>query len=165
MLSKAIQDATNEQIKHELDSAYLYLAMSAYCESQSLPGFATWLRVQWQEETGHAMKLFRYLTDRGARVTLQALAQPPADYHSPLELFQQVLSHEQKVTGLINKLYELAVKENDYPTQVELQWFVKEQVEEEKSAGDIVAMLKMLGGNGTSLMMLDRELGRRGAAK
>jgi len=165
MLSKALQDAINEQIKHEMDSAHLYLSMSAYCEAHNLPGFASWLRVQWQEETSHAMKFFRYLIDRGVRVSLQGIDRPPVDFKSPLDLFQQVLAHEQKVTGLINRLYDMASKENEYPTLVELQWFIKEQVEEEKSAGDIVAMLTMVGESGTPLIMLDRQLGARGAGK
>lgn len=161
MLSKGIQDAINDQIKHEVDSAYLYLAMSAYCESLQYPGIATWLRVQWQEELEHAMKLFKYVHDRGGRVTLQAVDRPPADYKSVLDVFQQVLSHEQKVTALINKLYEIAMKENDYASQIELQWFIREQVEEEKNAGDIIQQLKMVGENGTALLMLDRQLGAR----
>jgi ferritin len=163
MLSKSLQDAINEQMKHEIESAYLYLAMSAYCESINLPGTAAWLRVQWQEELSHAMKLFTYVHDRGGRVVLKAVDQPPVDYASPYEIFKQVLAHEQKVTGMINKLYEAAIRENDYATQVELQWFIKEQVEEEKNATDILRLFEMVGDSGISLMMLDRQLGSRGA--
>ena len=111
------------------------------------------------------MKLFRYLVDRGAKVVLQGIDKPPADFRSPLDLFQQVFAHEQKVTALINKLYDLATKENDYATLVELQWFVKEQVEEEKNAGDIVSMVKMVGESGPPLIMLDRQLGARAAQR
>ena len=161
MLSKGIQDAINEQIKHEVESAYLYLSMSAYCESLQYSGIATWLRVQWQEELEHAMKLFKYVHERGGRVTLQAIERPPAEFKSLLDVFQQVLAHEQKVTSLINKLYELTLKEPDYASQIELQWFIKEQVEEEKNAGDIIQQLKTVGENGTALIMLDRQLGAR----
>jgi ferritin len=165
MLSKTIQDAINEQIKHEINSAYLYLSMSAYSESQNLPGCANWLRLQWQEELSHALKLFTYVGERGGRVTLQAIDRPPADYQSPLDIFQQVLVHEQKVTSLINQLYATAVRENDYATQIELQWFINEQVEEEKNVSEIVAQLKIIGESGPSLLMLDRQLGARGAGK
>ena len=161
MLSKGVQDAINEQIKHEVESAYLYLSMSAYCESLQYSGIATWLRIQWQEELDHAMKLFKYVHERGGRVILQAIDRPPAEFKSLLDVFQQVLAHEQKVTSLINKLYELTLKEPDYASQIELQWFIKEQVEEEKNAGDIIQQLKTVGENGTALIMLDRQLGAR----
>ena len=162
MISKALQDALNEQIKNELYSAYLYLSMSAYFERINLPGSARWMRLQSQEETSHAMKFFDHLNDRGGTVVLQAIDQPPSEFKSPLEMFQQALAHEQKVTGMINKLYALAVKENDYPAQVELQWFVTEQVEEEKNATQIVELLKMVGEHSPSLLMIDRQLGARG---
>jgi ferritin len=161
MLSKAVQDAINEQIKNELYSAYLYLSMAAYCESINLPGFAHWMRRQYEEEVSHGLKFFDYLTERGARVTLKAIDQPPADFKSPLAMFQQTLEHEQKVTGLIEAIYALAVKENDYASQVELQWFIKEQVEEEKSASEILEQLKMMGEHAPSLIMMDRHLASR----
>jgi ferritin len=161
MLSKVVEDAINEQIKNELYSAYLYLAMSAHFEVANLPGSAHWMRLQSQEEVEHAMKFFDYVNERGGRVVLQAINQPPAEFKSPLDIFQQALEHEQKVTGMINNLYALAVKENDYPTQVMLQWFIEEQVEEEKSAGDVVEQLKMIGDHIPSLLMLDRQLGAR----
>ena len=161
MLSKTLEAAINDQIKHELYSAYLYLSMSAYLEANNMPGSARWMRLQSQEETSHAMKFFDYMYDRGNRVVLQAIDQPPAEFGSVLDIFEKALEHEKKVTGLINSIYELAVKENDYPTQVELQWFITEQVEEEKSAGDIVDQLKMVGDHGPSLIMLDRALGAR----
>lgn len=161
MLSKTIQEAINEQIKHEFESAYLYLSMSAYCEANNLPGFARWLRIQFEEEMQHGLKLFDYINDRGGRVALQAIAQPQADFESIMEVFQQTLEHEQHVTALIHKLYTLAVQENDYTTQVQLQWFITEQVEEEKNAGQIVEQLKMSGLSGAALLLLDRELGAR----
>ena len=161
MLSTALEKAINDQIKNELYSAYLYLSMSAHFEANNMPGSARWMRLQSNEEMSHAMKLFDYVYERGGRVVLQAIDQPPADFGSTLEIFEQALGHEQKVTGMINAIYELAVKENDYPTQIELQWFITEQVEEEKSAGDIVEQLKMVGDHGPSLIMLDRALGAR----
>jgi ferritin len=163
MLSKQMQEALNEQIRHEINSAYLYLAMSMHSSSVGLAGFAVWLRVQWQEELGHAMKLAEFVHDRGGRVTLQAVEKPPAEFKSPLDIFQQVLAHEQKVTALINKLYETALKENDYATQVEVQWFIREQIEEEKNAGAILDQLRMAGESGAPLMMVDRALAARAA--
>jgi len=163
MLSEAIQDAMNEQIKNELCSAYLYLSMSAYCESVNLPGFAHWMRVQAQEETTHAMKFYDFICERGGRVVLQAIDQPPVKYESPLDVFEKTLEHEGKVTAMIHNLYALAVQENDYASQVFLQWFVTEQVEEEQSAAQIVDTLKMIGDKGHALLMLDRELRQRGA--
>ena len=161
MLSTSLEKTINDQIKNELYSAYLYLSMSAYLEANNLPGSARWMRLQYEEEVSHAMKLFDYIHDRGGRVVLQAIDQPAAEFGSLLEVFQQALEHEQKVTGMINRIYDLAVKENDYPTQIEMQWFITEQVEEEKTAGDIVDQLKMVGDHGPSLIMLDQYLGSR----
>jgi len=161
MLSKAILEGMNEQIKHEISSAYLYLAMSAYCEGENLPGMAKWLKMQWNEELEHALKLFDYVYDRDGVVTLQGIDKPPARYKSPLDVFRQVCAHEQKVTALINRLYEVALKEKDYATQVELQWFIKEQVEEEKNASEIVAQMEMVGESGHALALMDRQLGMR----
>src|SRR3954453_2295476 len=161
MLKQTIQDAINEQIKNELFSAYVYLSMSAYCQSINLPGFANWTRVQSQEEVGHAMRLFDYVIDRGGRVSLAAIDKPPVDFKSPLDLAEGTLEHERRVTGMINNLYELAVRESDYATQAQLQWFVTEQVEEEKSASAILEQLKMVGDNRTALLMMDVELGKR----
>ncbi len=163
MLSKTVQDAMNEQIKNELYSAYLYLSMSAYCESINLPGFAHWMRVQFEEEVGHAMKFFEFIYDRGGRVVLQAIDQPPVEFESPFHVFAQTLEHEQKVTAMIHDLYALAAQEKDHASQVFLQWFVTEQVEEEASATQIVETLKMIGEQGHALIMLDRELGKREA--
>jgi ferritin len=161
MLSKTLEGAINDQIRDELYSSYLYLSMSAYFEANNMPGSARWMRLQSEEELSHAMKLFDYMNDRGSRVVLQGIEQPPAEFASTLDIFEKALAHEQKVTGLINSIYELAVKENDYPTQIELQWFITEQVEEEKNAGDIVDQLKMVGDHRPSLIMLDTALGAR----
>jgi ferritin len=161
MLGKTIQDAMNEQIKNEFYSAYQYLSMAAYCESTNFPGFAHWMRAQSREETEHAMKFYDFILDRGGRVVLQAMDQPVVEFGSPLEVFEQALEHERKVTAMINDLYELAVRENDYASQTFLQWFVTEQVEEEKNTGDVVQTLKMIGDSSEALFLLDRELGQR----
>ena len=163
MLNKKVQDAINEQIKNELYSAYLYLAMSAWCEAQTLKGGANWMRFQAGEEYGHAMKFYEFIHDRGGRVVLQALDKPPSEFKSLLDVFQQSLAHEQKVTALINKLYELALKENDYPTQTLLQWYINEQVEEEKNATEIVHKLTNARDSYGSLMFIDHQLEKRKA--
>lgn len=161
MLSQSVQDAVNEQIKHELYSSYLYLAMSAYCQSINLPGSASWMKLQAQEELGHAMKFYEYIVDRGGRVALQGVDQPPAEFGSLQDIFQQALEHERMISGRIHDIYNLAVQEKDYPTQVMLQWFVEEQVEEEKSAEEVVNFLKMIGDNPAGLFMMDGRLGAR----
>lgn len=163
MLSQAMQDAINEQIKNELYSAYLYLSMSAYCEANAMPGCAHWMRVQSQEEIDHAMKFFGFVNERGGRVVLYAIDQPPTEFDSPLAIFKETLEHERKVTALIHGLYQLALEEKDYPAQVMLHWFIDEQVEEESNATQIVDTLEMIGNKGHALVMLDRELGKRGA--
>ncbi len=161
MLPKPVQDALNEQINHELYSAYLYLSMSAHFESQNLPGFAHWMMVQYREETGHAMKFFKYIHDRDGAVTLRAIDQPPTRFDTPQKVFVQVLKHEQKISASINKLYELAVKHKDYPTQVLLQWFITEQVEEEKNDLDIIHQIGMAGNAPAAIMLIDRHLAAR----
>lgn len=161
MLGKAVQDAMNEQIKNELYSAYQYLSMAAYCESANLPGFAQWMRTQAREETEHAMKFYDFILDRNGRVELRAIEGPVVEFGSPLEVFERALEHEQKVTAMINDLYALAIEENDYASQTFLQWFVTEQIEEEKNAGDVVETLKMVGDRSEALFLLDRELGQR----
>lgn len=162
MLSKKLHEAMNAQIKHELYSAYLYLSMSAYAESVNLPGFAHWMRAQANEEMEHAMKFYEFIHDRGGKIVLQAIDQPPSEFAGPTALFEATLEHEQKVTGLIHKLYDMAVEDKDYASQAFLQWFVTEQVEEEKNATQILDMLKMAGEKGTALFMIDRQLGARG---
>jgi ferritin len=161
-LSQKMQDALNEQINEELASAYIYLSMAAYCESIALPGFAHWMRAQTEEEMEHAMKFFDYINDRGGRVQLQAIDGPPVDFDGPTAVFEKTLEHEQFITGRIHKLYSMAVEENDYASQILLQWFVDEQVEEEKSATEILDVLKRIGDKGHALVMLDRQLAQRG---
>lgn len=164
MPSKDLHDALNEHLNKELYAAYLYLAMAAFFESTNMPGFTSWMRAQAKEEYSHAMKFWQYVTDRGGKVTLLAIDQPPSKYRSPLDAFQQALAHEQEVSEAINKLYGRAVDERDYASEVFLQWFVSEQVEEEKNAQQIVDTLKMVGEDSASLLMIDREMGTRGAA-
>ena len=161
-LSKRMLDALNEQIREELASAYIYLSMAAYCESINLPGFAHWMRVQTQEEMDHAMKFYGYVHGRGGRVLLQVLPQPAAEFAGPIAVFQETLKHEQYITGRIHALYGLAVEDKDYASQGFLQWFVNEQVEEEKNANEILSLLKMAGDKGQGLIMLDRHLASRG---
>ena len=163
MLKQVIQDAINEQIKNELYSAYLYLSMSAYCESVNMPGMARWMRMQELEERVHALKMFDFVNERGGRVVLYAIEQPPTEFDSLLDVFEQTLAHEQKVTAMINNLYAVAVQEQDYASQIFLQWFVTEQVEEEDSVGKVLEMLRMVGDSRQGLLMLDRELGARAA--
>jgi ferritin len=161
MLDEKLLEAMNEQINKELYSAYLYLGMAAYLDASNLAGSAHWMRAQAREEQEHALKFYRYLYERGGRVTLQAIDEPPTEYESVLDVFEQTLAHEQKVTALINGLYAMAVAENDYASQAFLQWFVSEQVEEEDNATRIVETLKMVGSKGQALIMLDRELAKR----
>jgi len=163
MISKAMQDGINEQINKELYSSYLYLSMAAYFENKNLPGFAHWMRVQEGEEREHAMKFYDFLLERGGTISLKAIDAPPAAWKSDLELFKEVATHEAKVTGLINALYELALKEKDYPSQVLLQWYITEQVEEEKNAAEIVASLEMIDRHETAVLQLDHRLGKRGS--
>ncbi|NTW81897.1 MAG: ferritin [Chlorobiaceae bacterium] len=162
MVSKKLQKAFNDQINHEFSSSYLYLSMAAYAESLNLPGFANWLKIQTKEEQGHAMKLYKFVNERGGKVELQAIEQPPAAFNSPIALFEEVLKHERKITVLINKLYETALEEKDYAAQVLLHWFIEEQVEEEAAASSILETLKMAGEKGHALIMMDRQLARRG---
>ena len=165
LLSEKVHAALNEQIKDELYAAYLYLAMSGYFKDLNLDGFAHWFDLQRQEETNHGLKIFEYIYDRGARVTLKPLPAPPDTFASPLEVAQQAFDHEREVTEKINDLYELATTEKDYQTQSLLQWFINEQVEEEKSALVIVERLKMVGNETAALFILDREMGARTSAE
>jgi ferritin len=162
MISQKMQDAINAQIQAEFYSAYLYLAMSGEAETQNFKGSASWLRIQHQEELAHAYKLVDYLHDRGGRVSLKALDAPPAEFGPPLRIFEMALKHEQHVTALIHKLHETAVAEKDLAAQIFLQWFVTEQVEEEKSATDIVERLRLAGEKSSAVLYLDKEIGKRG---
>ena len=161
MMSKTMQDALNEQMKQEFYSSYLYLSMSAFCDRANLPGLARWMRAQAQEETEHAMRIFDHILDRGGKVELQELGRPPADFTSPREVFDQAHKHEQQVTASINQVYGLAVDERDFASRVFLDWFVQEQVEEEKTSGLLAEQLRMVGEDRPGLLMLDRELGQR----
>jgi ferritin len=161
MISKKMQDALNEQINAELYSAYLYLSMVAYFKSINLPGFATWMRVQTQEEIVHAMKIYDYVNERGGRVILKSIAEPQTEWKSPLAAFEAAYGHEQKVTGLINGLVNLAIEEKDHAANMFLQWFVNEQVEEESNADAIVQKLKLMSDAPGGMYMLDNEMGQR----
>lgn len=161
MISKSIQDAMNAQINKEWYSSLLYLSMAAYFENKNLPGFSHWMRLQADEEREHAMKFYEHLIERGGRVLLNAIEAPITDWQSSLEVFKEAQAHEAKVTASINALYELAQKEKDYPAQVLLQWFITEQVEEEKNAAEVVAQLELIEARGTAVLMLDHRLGKR----
>jgi ferritin len=163
LLSEKIQDALNSQINLEFSSSYHYLAMSAFFEASSLPGMAAWMRVQSEEERTHAMKLFDHLSDRGGTVVLQEIAKPQLAFDTPLSVFEAALEGEQRVTRAINSLYALAQAEQDYPSQVLLQWFITEQVEEEKTAQQAIDQLKMADNNPGAMLMLDQLLGARPA--
>lgn len=160
-LSKKLNGALNDQINMELASAYIYLGMSTYCAEADLKGAASWLRIQWGEELEHATKLIDYVGDRGGSVALKAIAQPAGKFKSLLDVFEQVLAHEQKVTVAIHKLYDLAVAEKDPASQAFLQWYVNEQVEEENSPAEIISMLRLAGDTGPALLMIDRHLAER----
>lgn len=161
MLGESMQNALNNQLQAELYSAYIYLAMSAHCEDENFTGAAQWLKVQADEEVGHAMRFFNFVQERGGRVELKQIEKPPKEFKSLTDVFQKALEHERKITSRINELYEMAVSKEDYPTQVFLQWFVEEQVEEESSAEQIVDKLKMVGDDKMALLQVDRELGSR----
>ncbi len=161
MISAKMQKAINNQIQAEMYSANLYLAMSGYCMSKNLKGFANWLRVQYQEETMHALKFVDYILERGGELELKELEAPPAEFGKPVEVFEKILAHEQHVTSLINKLYEVAVEEKDVAAQIFLQWFITEQVEEEASASEVLEQLRMIGDKNSGLFYLDKELATR----
>ena len=156
-----INQALNDQIHMEMESSYLYLALSAYYDSKDLPGFAHWMREQSQEEYGHAMRLFDYVLTRGAKVDLDGLGKPANGFTSPVRAFGRVVEHEKRVTEAIHKLYLLALEEGDLATGVELQWFIQEQVEEEKSVGEVAARLRWGNGDPMGLLMVDRDLAKR----
>ena len=161
MISKKMEKALNAQVNAELYSAYLYLSMESYFKSLNLNGFANWMRVQTQEEVLHAMKIYDFINERGGRALLKGIEGPPTEWNSPLAIFEAAYAHEQKVTGLINDLVDLAIKEKDHATNSFLQWFVNEQVEEEASADAIVQQLKIMEDAPGGMFMLDRELGLR----
>ncbi|MBA7701697.1 Bacterial non-heme ferritin [subsurface metagenome] len=161
MLSKKMEQALNDQINAELYSSYLYLSMQAYFESVNLSGSANWMKAQTQEELMHAVKLYDFVNERNGRVLLNAIDKPPTEWKSPLDVFEQVFKHEQKVTELINNLVNLANDEKDHATVSFLQWFVNEQVEEEASADAVRQQLKLMESAPGGLFMLDKELAQR----
>jgi len=162
MINQKIQDKINDQIQAEFQSGWLYLAMAGWFEERNLDGFAHWMRQQWQEEQRHAMKFYDHLLRRDGSVELQALDKPEIEAETAEEIFQTVLDHEKYVTKRINKLYTMAQEENDYPLETLLQWFIDEQVEEEEVALSILEKIKMVGGEGYGLYLLDQEMAKRG---
>jgi ferritin len=161
VINSKVQDALNYQLNREMYSAYMYLSMSAYFQSTNLKGFANWMHIQAQEEMVHAMKFYDFIAQRGGRVTLTDIEAPQKEWKSPLDAFENVYQHEQKVTGLIHDLVDLAIAEKDHATNNFLQWFVDEQVEEEESSSEVAEKLKLIGEGTGGLYMLDRELGQR----
>ena len=161
MLKEKMIESLNFQMNAELYSAYLYLSMAAYFEANDLSGFANWMRVQAKEEMTHAMKFYDYLVQRGARITLTEIKAPPTEWDSPIAIFEHVYEHEQMVTGLINKLVDLAISLSDHATNNFLQWYVAEQVEEEESSSGVLQKVKLAGDSPSGLLMLDQELAQR----
>ncbi|AGW13532.1 ferritin [Megalodesulfovibrio gigas] len=163
MLSPKMNDTLNEQVKWELYSSYLYLGMAAWCSQKGLPGFASWMRMQAQEELFHALKFYDYILERGGATTLFAIDAPTQEWETPLAVFEYALNHEYSVTKRINDLMDVAHAERDHACAIFLQWFVTEQVEEEDSFNDILAKLRLIGGQGEGLFMMDKELATRPA--
>ena len=161
MLKKSVEKALNEQINAEIHSAYLYLSMSAWFQSQGLTGCANWMRIQFQEELAHGTHIFDYVCERGAKVQLTPIGEVEVEFNNVVEVFEKVLAHEQKVTALINNLVDISQKESDHATRSFLQWYVDEQVEEEANAEQILNNLKLIKGEGQGLLMMDRELQAR----
>ena len=162
MIGKKMEKALNDQVNAELHSAYIYLAMAAYFENKTLKGFAHWMHQQYNEEVGHAMKFFNFIVERGGRVQLQKIDEPPTDWDSPLAAFEAAYKHEVYISGRIHDLVKLSDEENDLPAHYFLAWFVDEQVEEEASTDEIVQHLKMTGDSKGGLLMLDHRLAKRG---
>ena len=160
-MDKQLEKLFQDQIKNEWYSAYLYLSMAAYFEAANFGGFAHWMYKQAGEEQVHGKKMFDFLIDRGVKVVLQAIPQPPADFASPAAVFEMSSEHEQKVTALINGLADQADKVNDHPAKVFIQWFITEQVEEEKNASRILDLLKKIPPNSAGIFQLDHQLGKR----
>jgi len=160
-ISKKMQDAFIKQINAEFYSAYLYLSMASYFESINLDGFANWMRVQTQEEITHGMKMYTFVNERGGHALMKGIDAPPTEWADPLDAFKEVLAHEEKVTALINALMSVAEKENDRAAMIFLQWFITEQIEEEKNAGDIISKLTLMKSAPGGLFMIDRELAQR----
>ena len=164
-LSAKLEKSLNDQINLELSSAYAYLGMVAYFERTPFTGFGAWMRVQSGEEVGHASRFFKYIVERGGKVTLGAIAEPKCEYKSPLDVFKASLAHEQRVSAAICAIYEQAAGEKDYPTLSFLKWFLDEQVEEERNVSEILAKLELAGDNRGALYQLDKQAGRRAEEK
>jgi len=165
MISDDMQRALQQQLNYEFSSAYLYLAMSAYCAHIDFNGAASWLKQQYEEEQMHATRIYNYLVDQGAHVVLQEIPQPPSEFGTILDVFKSSLKHEQNMTEKLNNLSDQALKEKDHATYNLLQWFVNEQVEEEATVGEIISKLKLVKDDGYGLLMIDNELGARPAPK
>lgn len=162
MLSKTLEKALNDQLQKEMNSFYLYLAMAAYFEGEKLQGFAHWMKEQAKEELAHAMKFYSHIFEMGGQVALEGIEKPKSHWTSPLEAFEEAYEHEKSITQSINEVMDQAIKDKNYPVQVFLNWFVKEQVEEENAAEEIVHKLSLIGDAPQGLYLLNRELGQRG---
>lgn len=163
-MNTTVLTAINEQINSEFEASYTYLAMAAFCDKQKFLGAAKWLRMQSDEERGHALKLFDFVLARDGKVELKSIEQPPAEYESLGAVFEQALKHEQRVTTQINALYELCFTQKAFAEMTELQWFLTEQVEEEKTVRQIVAKFRLVKTDPSALLDLDRELASRAVA-
>ncbi len=161
MIKQKVQDEINDQIQAEFQSGWLYLAFAAWFEEKNLDGFGHWMRMQWQEEQAHGMKFYDHMLSRGGTIELKELEKPTVSAESVTAVFEKVLDHERYITKRIHSLYDLAKEEDDYPLQTLLHWFIDEQVEEEENAAAILERLKMIGDEGSSLYVLDRELAKR----
>lgn len=164
MIKKKIEDEVNDQIQAEFQSAYAYLAASAWFEEKNLNGFASWLKAQWEEEIEHGMKFYNHLLQREGEPALQTIEAPKIDFKSPLRAFELALEQERNITKRIHKLYDLAKEEGDYPLESLLLWFIDEQVEEEEMVQDIIDKLKLIEEDGSGMYLLDREMGERNSA-
>jgi ferritin len=161
MISKKMEKALNHQINREIYSGYMYLAMASFAKDSALNGVANWFTVQLEEELSHARKLYDYVQQRNGKVVLEAIEAPPADFKSAEELFERTLEHEKKVTAMIHDLVSLAREEKDTATEIMLQWFVTEQIEEEANASEMLQRFKVFGQSGNALLAIDKELGSR----
>ena len=157
MIKKRVEEELNKQLNAELYSAYLYLSMSAYCADNNLAGFSHWMRLQFEEEQAHAMRFFQFILDRGGKVELKAINEPKHDWKNIIDVFENILRHEQHITSMINDLVNVAMEERDHATVNFLQWYVSEQVEEEATVSDLLDQLRLIEGKGPGLFMLDRE--------
>lgn len=164
MLKDSVQKALNDQVKQEFYSAHVYLSMCAWFEDQGLPGFASWMRFQYQEELGHGIKIFDFIVDRDGKVIIEGVEAPPTSWDTPLAAFESAYENEKAVSASIDELYELAGNEKDHATRVMLQWFITEQVEEEASTKQAVDRLKLAGDDSSALLVLDQQFGNRSGA-